>query len=91
MALDDFLLSTGVDNLIRLVKERGRVDTASASKELGIPQKAVEEWAHVLEEEGIVSIEYKLTRVFLVWKAPSPAYVAKKGQDLKVKTASARA
>ena len=36
MALDDLLISTGVDGLIRLVKERGRVEIGAAAKELKI-------------------------------------------------------
>ena len=34
MALEDLLISTGVDQLIKLVKEKGRVELALASREL---------------------------------------------------------
>ena len=66
MALDDLLISTGVDNLIRIVKERGRVEIGSAARELRLPARTVEDWAHVLEEEGIITVEYKLTKAYLV-------------------------
>ena len=43
MALDDLLISTGVDQLIRLVKERGKVDSSTAAKELRQPQRTLTE------------------------------------------------
>lgn len=82
MALDDLLISTGVDQLIRLAKERGKIELSAAARELKQPLRTVEDWAHVLEEEGLVQIEYKLTRVFLVWKGPTRDYVLQKGEKL---------
>ena len=67
MALDDLLISTGVDNLIKLVRERGRIDIRDAAAELGMPVQGVEDWAHVLEGEGLIKIQYQLTQVILVW------------------------
>ena len=91
MALDDFIISTGVDQLIRLVKERGRVEVGAAASALSLPIKTVEDWAHVLEGEGIVSIEYRLTKIYIVWKEPSKEYVAEKSQKLAAKASSAKA
>lgn len=91
MGLDDFLISTGVDQLIRLVKEKGRIEMSAAGAELRQPAKTIEDWAHVLEEEGLVAIEYKLTKIYLVWKAPTKEYVEKKSEKLAAKTVSAKA
>ena len=91
MALDDFLISTGVDNLIRLIKEMGRVELSQAAKELKLPAKTVEDWSHVLEEEGIVKLEYQLTKMYLVWQAPTKEYVEKKGRNLELRATSAKA
>jgi len=82
MALDELLISTGVDNLIRLIHDRGRVELASAVKELGLQQETVESWAHVLEEEGIIKIEYKLTKAYLVWVQPTKQQIDSKAQSL---------
>jgi len=90
MALDDLLISTGVDGLIRLVKERGRVEIGTAAKELKIPARTAEDWAHVLEEEGIITVEYKLTKVFLVWRTPAVKEVEQKRERLEEKTTSTR-
>jgi len=90
MALDDLLISTGVDGLIRLVKERGRVEMGTAAKELKIPARTAEDWAHVLEEEGIITVEYKLTKVYLVWRIPAVKEVEQKREKLEEKATSAR-
>ncbi len=98
MGLDDLLISTGVDQLIRLVKERTSVkkgkpegiEINAAAKELRLPLRMVEDWAHVLEEEGLISIEYKLTKIFLVWKAPAAEAVVQKAEKLEAKAAEAK-
>ncbi len=91
MELDDLLISTGVDQLIRLVKESGRVEIGAASKELKQPVKTIEDWAHVLEEEGLVAVEYKLTKIFLVWQGPTSEYVAQKAEKIGAKAGEAKA
>jgi chromosome segregation ATPase len=85
MGLDDLLISTGVDQLIKLVRERGKVEIGQAARELSLPLRTVEDWAHVLEEEGLIGVEYKLTKVYLAWKSLSPEYVAKKSEKLQAK------
>src|SRR3989344_5459244 len=78
MALDDLLISTGVDQLIRLVRERGRIEIGEAGRELKLPVRMVEDWARVLESEGLVQIEYRLTKIYLVWKSGGqPSAVSK--------------
>ena len=90
MALDDLLISTGVDGLIRLVKERGRVEIGAAAKELKLPARTTEDWAHVLEEEGIITIEYKLTKVYLVWRMPAVKEVEQKREKLEERAIGTR-
>ena len=90
MALDDLLISTGVDQLIKLVKDKGRVEIGAAASELSQPIRTIEDWSHVLEDEGLVRVEYKLTKIFLVWTGPSREYVAQKSEKLEKKAAGAR-
>jgi len=71
MEFDELLITTGVDALVRLVKERERVELEDASSILNIPLETLEDWARVLEEEGILRIEYRLTHIYLVWVKPS--------------------
>ena len=82
MAVEDLLISTGVDNLIRLVHDAGRIELKEAAKNLGLSSASVEEWARILEEEGIVKLEYQLTKIYLVWVGTSPKELARKSEQL---------
>jgi chromosome segregation ATPase len=81
MEFDELLITTGVDALVRLVKERQRIELEDVSSILNIPQETIEEWARVLEEEGILRIEYRLTRIYLVWVKPTAEEVATEKQS----------
>ncbi|MDD2655397.1 MAG: hypothetical protein PHQ80_01885 [Candidatus ainarchaeum sp.] len=70
MEFDELLITTGVDALIRLVQEKKQIELNMAAKLLGIPPSQIEDWAHVLEDEKVLKIEYKLTEVNLVWVTP---------------------
>jgi len=52
------VIETNIDKLINIVENRGSVTVESLSKELGIPPDQIEEWARILEERGMVEIEY---------------------------------
>jgi len=65
------LITTGVDALVRLVREKQRVELKTAAALLNIPEATIEEWSHILEEEGIVKIEYYLTKIYLAWVTPT--------------------
>ncbi|MBI2107986.1 hypothetical protein HYU10_02870 [Candidatus Woesearchaeota archaeon] len=60
------MIETGVDKLVKLVKQSGKISVAEAAKILGLSTTIITEWADFLEEEGIISIEYNLTQPFLV-------------------------
>jgi len=71
MEFDELLITTGVDALVRLVKEKQRIELEDASSTLNIPTETLEEWARILEEENILRIEYRLTKIYLTWLKPS--------------------
>jgi len=66
MALMSSMIETGVDKLVNIVNTRGKIAAQDAAKELGVSTTIVLEWADFLEEEGIISIDYKFTKPFLV-------------------------
>ena len=66
MEIESSIIETGVDKLVNLIKERGRVALQDAAKELGVSTTVIQEWVDFLEEEGIISVEYKLTKPYLV-------------------------
>lgn len=76
-ALSDAFISTAIDKFIRLIKEKGRVELGLASRILNVPTAAIEEWAHILSDEGIIDIEYRLSKVYAVWVVPSEEEIAK--------------
>jgi DNA repair exonuclease SbcCD ATPase subunit len=81
MEFDELLITTGVDALVRLVKEKQRIELENTSAVLNIPQETIEEWARVLEEEGILRIEYRLTKTYLSWVKPTEEEVATERQS----------
>jgi chromosome segregation ATPase len=82
MVLDDSLISTGVDKLIKLVRDRGRMELRDAAVELGISQGILEEWARVLEKEGVIKIEYLFTKVYLTTPSTEKSEAQKRSKDV---------
>ncbi len=74
-------IETGVDKLVKLIKERSRISMDDAAKELGVSLTVIEEWADFIEEEGIISKEYKFTKAFLVDKKLTKVEVSKKEKE----------
>jgi len=82
MAREDIPISTGVDGLVKLVRDRGRIELREAAIELGISQGVIEEWAKVLEKEGIVKIDYMLTKVYLTIPSAEKNEAEKKAREI---------
>jgi len=85
MGLTDSIIETGVDKLVKLVNEKGKVSSFDAAKELGVSNTVVMEWADFLEEEGIISIEYKFTKQFLVPRKLGKKEVQEKAKEFSGK------
>jgi len=76
---DELLISTGVDRLIKFVHEKKRVDIEDAATKLNLPFKTIEQWAKSLEAQGLIRIEYKFTKEFLVWTGDEEQIIEKIG------------
>ncbi len=87
MAMDDLLISTGVDNLIRLVHDAGKIELKDAAKNLGLSTASVEEWSRVLEEEGLIRIDYQLTKIYIVWVGSKPGDIERRAERMGDKKA----
>ncbi|VVC02900.1 Chromosome partition protein Smc [Candidatus Burarchaeum australiense] len=70
-------ITTGIDGLIRIVHDRQKIELSEAASALGVSTPVAEEWAKLLEEEKVLKLEYRLTRIYLVWKGPTE-------EDMKV-------
>jgi len=85
MEVQSSVIETGVDKLVSIVKERGRIALADAAKELGISATVIQEWVDFLEDEGIISVEYKLTKPYLVERKLSKKEVDAKSKEFESK------
>lgn len=66
MGLMNSVIETGVDKLVNLINAKGKIASYDAARDLGVSSIVIMEWADFLEEEGIINIEYKFTKPFLV-------------------------
>ena len=85
MGIAGSVIETGVDKLVDLVNKKGRISSNDAAIALGVSNTVIMEWADFLEEEGIISIEYKFTKQFLVARK-----LAKKDLNEKAKEFSGK-
>lgn len=81
MEIESSVIETGVDKLVNIVKERGRIALQDAAKELGVSTTVIQEWMDFLEEEGIISVEYKLTKPFLVDRKLTKKEIEEKAKE----------
>ncbi|MBI2655543.1 hypothetical protein HYX06_03920 [Candidatus Woesearchaeota archaeon] len=85
MEIESSVIETGVDKLVNIIKERGRIALADAAKELGVSTTVVQEWVDFLEDEGIISVEYKMTKPFLVERKLTKKEVEAKSKEFESK------
>ncbi|MDD9952779.1 MAG: hypothetical protein OXR66_00415 [Candidatus Woesearchaeota archaeon] len=78
-------LETGVDRLVHLVTKEKKVELKDAAKQLNVDPAVVQEWAEFLEEEGVVGLQFSLSKTFLVEKKLSSSEVKKKGKEYENK------
>ena len=78
-------IETGVDRLVQLIQKEKKVALEDAAKALGVPNDVVREWADFLEEEGLISVQYSLSRMFLIERQLSKKEVEKKGREYENK------
>jgi chromosome segregation ATPase len=78
-------IETGVDKLVQLVQKKKRIALEEAAKELGVSAVIVQEWADFLEEEGTITLEYSLSKVFLTEKKLSKHEIENKAKEYEDK------
>ena len=85
MDIEGSIIETGVDKLVKIVKERGKIALVDAAKELGVSTTVIQEWVDFLEDEGIISVEYKLTKPFLVDRKLTKKEIESKAKDSRAR------
>ncbi|MBI4451233.1 hypothetical protein HY642_04620 [Candidatus Woesearchaeota archaeon] len=61
-------ITTGVDRLMQRIDAVPRLSIREAAKKLNVSEQTIQDWATFLEEEGLITIEYALTNVYMVRK-----------------------
>lgn len=74
-------IETGVDKLVDIINQRKKITVDEAAKLLGVSTLVVQEWAEFLEEEQIISVEYSLSKVYLVERKLSKKEVQGKEKE----------
>jgi chromosome segregation ATPase len=82
--VESAIIKTGVDQLVTLIKEKKKVSTEEAAKELGVSVDTIEGWADFLEDECIISIETRFSKVYLVERKLSRSEIDKKLGEHKI-------
>ena len=78
-------IATAADRLYNLVEENKEISFKEAAAKLGVPVRAVEDWATFLEEDKLLAITYKLTTPYLTLPV---AKEKKKTDEAKILTDS---
>lgn len=58
-------ITTTVDDLMKLVREKKKLSVGDAAKILHMPEKTVQSWVDFLVDEHILGIEYKFTTPYI--------------------------
>ena len=74
-------IETGVDKLVELVNKEKKISIDDAAKTLGISTVVIREWAEFLDEEKIISIEYKFSKTVLLERKLSEKEVTQKQKE----------
>jgi predicted nucleic acid-binding Zn-ribbon protein len=74
-------IETGVDKLVTLINERKKISVDDAAKILGVSKVLVQEWADFLEQDGLISVEYSLSKIYLVERKLSKIEIDKKTKE----------
>ncbi|MFA6036119.1 MAG: hypothetical protein WC759_04125 [Candidatus Micrarchaeia archaeon] len=83
MAEDSLNVTTGIDGLIKLVHDRGRIELGEAARLVGVAPQVAEGWARSLEEQDLLKVEYQLTKIYLVWKELDDAELGTRVQKVQ--------
>jgi len=51
-------IATIIDELIDIIEKKGSINILDLSKQLKVSQEQIEEWARILEDRGMIEIEY---------------------------------
>ncbi len=65
--VDEPLISTDVDRLIRCISEKKKMSMYDLQRECSIGRRDLDKWIRVLEDEGYITIQYGITGTYVLW------------------------
>jgi chromosome segregation protein len=68
---EDVLISTPIDKMIEIIRENREINLEYVAAKLNENIQKVEEWASLLEDQGMIKVDYALSKVILKWNAPT--------------------
>lgn len=68
----EMVIRTGIDQLSELIAAKGKISVPDAAKQLKVSTQTIEDWAALLDESGAITIEYQLSKTYLVKKNVVP-------------------
>jgi len=78
-------IQTGIDKLLEVVAGKKRVSVDDAAKILGVSSLIVQEWADFLEEQGLISVDYAFSKVYMEEKTLTKDEVRTKAKEYSLK------
>ncbi len=75
-------IQTGVDKLVELISSEKKINIDDASKKLGISSQVIQEWGEFLEKEGLITIEYSLSKIWLCEKKLSKKEISDVAKEI---------
>jgi len=78
-------IETGVDKLLDLINRKKKVALNEAANELGVSVPVIQEWTDFLEDEGLITVEYKFSKTYLCERKLSKGEVVKKAKEYSSK------
>jgi uncharacterized coiled-coil DUF342 family protein len=78
LRVDEPLISTDVDSLIRMLADKKRISLSELRQISRIDKKTLDKWIAVLEDEDYITVEYGIRGTNIIWKdSPLSAAAAK--------------
>jgi chromosome segregation ATPase len=74
-------IETGIDKLADLLKKRGKVTLKTAAKELGVSKQVMTEWAEMLDQENLATVDYGIMDTTISLKKITTKDIANKKNE----------
>ncbi|MCF7799118.1 hypothetical protein K9M74_04395 [Candidatus Woesearchaeota archaeon] len=58
-------ITTGIDKFVQLIHDHKKLTSERAAKLLGVSKDVVEDWIELLEQEKVVSVSYKFSKMYV--------------------------